>query len=233
MFDIFQILAIIFAAVTVIIGIVGLVISLKLQKLGPSHAAIRRMRSMTTSSEFEGLSGGECWAHWEFSDQAWADWAEREFERDGGKAPYSPREWFSVSCVTAPCGILLGFAWGVLTAAILGAVAFALGVLLARYFRALPDIRHRKILRCPHEVYLGSKGMYFLRKFYPWRSELLSLKGADLLEGPPPELSVIMERCINGRYGMSRDRFAMLLPIPAGCEEQAVRSVERLRARAG
>jgi hypothetical protein len=233
MIDIFQILAIIAAAVTVIISSVGLVISLKLQKLGPSHAAIRRMRSMTTSSEFEGLSGGECWVHWEFSDEAWAAWVEREFERDGGKVPDSPREWLSVSCVTALFGIMLGFPWGILRAALLGAVAFSLGVPLAWYFRALPDILHRKILRCPHEVYLGSQGMYFLRKFYPWCSELLSLKGADLVEGPPPELRLIMERCINGRYGMSRDRFAISLPIPPGCEAEAVRSAARLKARAG
>src|SRR5260370_12177761 len=218
-------LNIFFFVVKVLIGlsmvsasIVGLVISLKLQKLDPSRVAIRQMRSMTTPTEFKQLSRGEGWAPWVYSAEDWAAWAKMGWE-DEEKRAKSPWLWLILPCCTGLFGLVMGLAFGEVWVGavwVVGPIAFALGLPLAWLIRAWPRIKYRRILRCPPEVYLGSSGMYFQGKFYPWLAEFWALKDVVLVEGPLRGLRVIMERSSYSRAWTNRGTIVILLPVPTG-----------------
>jgi hypothetical protein len=228
----------------------GLALTVKWYAQLPSRDALRRMASMRNPEEFAFLSGDECWAHWVLSDDTWRAWANQRFNESAKKAK-SP--WFWLIVPVAALG-----AW--LSALNMIAVGLSLAIGCAAVFavRSWPAMRYRKMLDQPHELFIGSKGIYFRARFRLWNSALMTLRCASIWTGPPPEpaeplttldlrsthkpietkprrpeLMVVMERRIYYGQYLNYDDIrvrTMWLPIPVGHEEEALTVTERLNA---
>ena len=109
-----------------------------------------------------------------------------------------------------------------------GIVLLAFMVFLFIISRIAPIFERRRAMGAPHEALIARTGIIYEGAVYPFRSFLVSWDGVSLrnAEKKNPAVMVFSFTQMNGRFIVQP--FDVVVPVPAGEEEKAVRIVQEL-----
>ena len=171
------------------------------------------------------LVEGNHWARWQYSQDEWQSFTEREWARTKRKVKTAPLQTlagglviglllaWSAKDVTLGQGLIFGFVLGI-----------PIGILIAVTTYLTGKSTYKKRLSAAGEVYIGPKGVYQDGSYSTWDQFGMKLNEVKLEPGDPS----VVHFEIKGHRGAIQE---VRVAVPRGREQEATELVQRFSTR--
>jgi hypothetical protein len=166
------------------------------------------------------ISGKDLLAHWTYSKEEWSRYTEAEHARNR-------KDKWNLFKLIAIIAVVVGVVFVIIKHdALLITFCVIAGLIALIALTASLSIAsdHRRNLKYPGEVYLGTKGAIFNRTLHYWKLPLTYLHSVKYVPDEVPYIDIEY----SGQSGTARAFYTARIPIPAGRENEAMEIVNKL-----